>query len=151
MRGERDESQEPSAGADLGLEVHAVPSGGPKGYGEWGSLGLIVNHGRKDGPAARAGIRVGDILYRIERNFLFSRDDLRDFLTVRSPGSEAAVFYFRAGNQQTVAVKLGQAPGSADESTFRWNYAGLAQLPQALKRAETAGKNVLVGLSGSDT
>ena len=145
------ESWGPSPGADLGLEVHSMLSGSLKGYGEWRNLGLIVGRVRKDGPAARAAIQAGDILLQIDQNLLLSLDDLRDFLATSLPGAEATVFYFRAGNQQKVTVRLERPEDSADESTFPWDYAGLVQLTQALRYAKTGGKNTLVGLSGSDT
>lgn len=134
------------------MAVHPVPTGDPRRYERWRSPGLIVDRVWKDSPAAKAGIQVGDVLFKIERNFLFSRDDLWDFLATSMPGAEATVSCFRAGSERKIAVKLEQVEDSSvGRSTFPWDYAGLAQLAQALTYAEITGKNALVGLFGSDT
>ncbi len=142
---------ESASGADLGVVVFPALYFGQPGYGEQGITGLIVRQAPQDGPAARAGIQVGDRLLQIDGNALFSRDDLKDFLTVSRPGSEVNLRFLRDKGEQVTRVELGQATASPSDRAFPWRYAGLAQLAEALKQAEREGRQVLVGLSGSDT
>jgi serine protease Do len=144
-------SQSARKRADLGLEAHPVLYDGQKGYGELEHSGLVVDRVRKDGPAATAGIQAGDVLLQFEQNSLFSLDDLRDLLAICPPGPEITLLYLRAGKMCKATVRLGSAKALPGESTFNWDYAGLAQLPLALERAARTGQNLLVGLSGSDT
>jgi S1-C subfamily serine protease len=144
-------SQRVRARADLGLEAHPALYDGQLGFGELEHSGLVVDRVRKDGPAARAGIQAGDVLLQFEQNSLFSLDDLWDLVSTCPPGSERTLLYLRADKICKGTIRLGRADASPGESTFNWDYAGLAQLSLALERAVSTGQNLLVGLSGSDT
>jgi len=146
-----EKGQPARARADLGLEAHPLLYDGQPGFGELEHAGLVVDRVRKDGPAARAGIQAGDVLLQFEENSLFSLDDLRDLLATCPPGSKRTLLYLRAEQISKAAVRLGRADAPPGESTFNWDYAGLAQLPLALERAARTGQNLLVGLSGADT
>lgn len=107
-------------------------------------------------PAEKAGLRPGDVLLRAGGMDLYSRDDLQDFLMVRRPGEEVELGIREAGAaaDRTVRVKLegkASAREAASGSRFRWEFAGRAQLPDALAKARAEGKLVLVGLSGAET
>lgn len=146
-----EKSQPVRTGGDLGLDAHPVLYDSQMGFEELEHCGLVVDRVRKDGPADTAGILAGDVLLQFEQNSLFSLDDLRDLLATCPPGSEITLLYLRAGKIYKATVRLGSAKALPGESTFNWDYAGLARLPLALERAARTGQNLLVGLSGSDT
>lgn len=107
----------------------------------------------KDGPAARAELKVGDVLLALDANKVFSRDDIDDFLRVSPPTTNVKALVKRAGThkEETVAITLGASKGESNGKQFAWQYAGLGQLDVALAAANKDGKLVLVGLSGADT
>ncbi len=93
---------------------------------------------------------------KLDENAITSNDAIRDFLRVTKPGQKVRVTLKRAETLKTeeVHVKLGRRRIAAEEarkSRFTWNFAGLAQLNQALAYAKKQNKQVIVGLSGAET
>ncbi len=118
--------------------------------------GQIVESVFANGSADAAGIRKGDAILKLDENAISSRDAILDFLRVTKPGNKVRVKLKRVETLKTeeVHVKLGRRELAADEaptSQFTWDFAGLAQLDQALERANKQKKLVLVGLSGAET
>jgi predicted metalloprotease with PDZ domain len=120
--------------------------------------GLIVTEVVKESGAAKAGIEPGDVLLQIGRIDLFSGDDLADFLRVSRPWQTVEVLLRRARNveepkkEETVSVTLSAvAVAPTQEPVLAWQFASLAQLPEALARAKEQKRLVLVGLSGAET
>jgi serine protease Do len=107
----------------------------------------------KDGPAAKAGLKVGDVLLALDANKVFSRDDIEDFLRVSPPGSKVKALVKRADThkEETVTVALGATKVEDKGKQFTWQYAGAGQLDAALAAAKKDSKLVLVGLFGADT
>lgn len=117
-------------------------------------LGREVSALEPDGAAARAGLKVGDVVLRLGNNDLYSTDDIADFLSVASPGDRVPVVLKRTGETEQVklvatldgvSVALSETPG------IEWQYASMGQLPLALGEARAKKKKVLVGLSGAET
>ncbi len=61
-------------------------------------------------PAARAGIRPGDVLVRAGDRQLSTVEDFLGALRARDPGDDLPVTLARGGTQQTVTVRLGERP-----------------------------------------
>ncbi len=68
-----------------------------------GIKGLVVRNVREETPAAEAGLKVADILVRINERDLSSRDDLMDSV-LSSEGAELTVSVIRAGDPLVVKV-----------------------------------------------
>lgn len=117
-------------------------------------LGREVTEVEPDGAAARAGVRVGDVVLRLGGNDLYSADDVADFLRVASPGDRVPVVLERIGESgqvELVATLGGESVTAAETPDIEWQYASLGQLPMALEEARAKMKKVLVGLSGAET
>jgi aminopeptidase YwaD len=69
-------------------------------------LGAVV----PDGAAARAGMREGDIIVRLDEVPLESFEELRAALQVRRPGDPVQVVYLRDGDDRTTQAVLGERP-----------------------------------------
>lgn len=67
--------------------------------------GLLLN-----GPGARAGIRVADIILEIENQPVSGSDELRNRIAALAPGDKAVLTIFRAGKTMNVTVKVEQRP-----------------------------------------
>ena len=75
-----------------------------------GALALSVPDG---GPAAKAGIRPGDVLVKLDGEELASPEDLLAALRSRSPGQTVTVEFRRGTETQEVKVELVSRPSQA--------------------------------------
>jgi len=62
------------------------------------------------GPAATAGLQVGDVIVRIDNATVTSASDLAPQITAHQPGNQVTVSYTRNGSAASVKVALGQRP-----------------------------------------
>lgn len=75
--------------------------------------GAVVAQVQQGGPAARAGIKAGDVIVRIAGHKVSSATEVADVLAQLKPGQTVPVEVRRqSGGSSTVHVKLGQYPGS---------------------------------------
>jgi serine protease Do len=143
--------------ASIGAETRNCAEEEAKAYGlgkhKVGCInGQYVKAVEKDGPADKAGLKEGDIILSLDSNKLYSRDDLRDFLSVTKADTRVDVLVKRAGTfkEEKLSFKLGTAPEPSVKGMV-WQHSGLRQLDAVLAAAKKGGKPVLVGLSGADT
>lgn len=89
--------------AYLGVELATLSSGG----------GVLVSSVTANGPAARAGIALGDTITTIAGHPVQSIEDISVTLADLKPGDKVALgIRTPQGNTKTVTVTLGQFPGS---------------------------------------
>jgi S1-C subfamily serine protease len=74
------------------------------------TLGALALSVPEDGPAAKAGIRAGDVLVRLDGDQLTSPEDLLAALRSRSPGQTVTVEFRRGTETQEVKVELVARP-----------------------------------------
>ncbi|WP_084659030.1 S1C family serine protease [Thermogemmatispora onikobensis] len=77
---------------------------------DYGSLIVSVT---ANGPAARAGLRAGDIIVAIDGQKVTDNQTLSDILVNKSPGQTARVTVYRGNQQLTVNVTLGELQASS--------------------------------------
>lgn len=80
--------------------------------------GVLVHAVAARGPAAMADIRRGDFLLKLGDQEIESPQHLREMLSEHKPGDEVELTVWRAGEEQTVRVKLFQ-PRRGDRFGFR--------------------------------
>lgn len=66
----------------------------------------------KDGPAAKAGIRSGDVITQVEGQRVHSGEELIVKIRAHRPGDDLDLKLTRGGKEQTVTLTLGSASGS---------------------------------------
>jgi S1-C subfamily serine protease len=94
----------------LGLQPVRLPEAlrhlapGPNGRG------LIAVSIEADGPAARAGLMLGDVLVALEGAPLQDPDDVQAVLAGRRPGAAVTASLVRAGAPLEVSITLGERP-----------------------------------------
>ncbi len=70
--------------------------------------GVFVDRITEGGPAEKAGMRVGDVILRIEGKDIAGIDELVDAVFALKPGSTAAVDALRAGASASFAVQVAE-------------------------------------------
>lgn len=77
--------------------------------------GAFVQNVNPDGPAAKAGIKPGDIIRKFNGHTVEGRDQLISMVTSAGPGTAATLDILRDGNPMTLKVTLGQRPENIGE------------------------------------
>ena len=67
---------------------------------------------KSGGPAAKAGIKVGDVVVRFDGQQVVSSDSLVGFVRAKTIGAKAKLTIIRDGQQKNVTVTLGEASSS---------------------------------------
>src|SRR5204863_553814 len=65
---------------------------------------------RSGTPAAKAGLRKGDVIVSVGGTKVSSADELRSAISARKPGDRVSVTYTRNGTRHTVSVTLASRP-----------------------------------------
>jgi S1-C subfamily serine protease len=95
------------------MRVPALGAGGP-----YLGLGLdleakecVVIEVTENGPAAQAGLKVGDVLTKFDDQKLGGPDDLGEMIRKKRPGDEITLEVKRDREMLGVKVKVGRRPG----------------------------------------
>jgi membrane-associated protease RseP (regulator of RpoE activity) len=89
--------------------------------------GVLVDAVRPDSPAARAGLRVGDIVTDVDGAATKSASDVLDAMTDRKKGDEVAIVAFRSSQRVDLRARLGD-PGPRWQSQSR-SFRGFPGMP----------------------
>ena len=96
----------------LGVVLQPVSPVLAKTVGFEGTEGAIVSDfARDDSPAARAGLRSGDVIVEFDGKPVKSPKQLTEYVADSPVGKVAQLKYVRDGRVQTAAVSLGERPG----------------------------------------
>jgi putative serine protease PepD len=94
--------------AFFGLQALPIP---PAAAAEAGiSEGLFVVGVVADGPAAKAGLRQGDVITKVDGQPATSSVQLQELTLTKSPGTKVTIDYERSGTAGTATVTLGTQP-----------------------------------------
>src|SRR4029077_17190253 len=73
----------------------------------------LVSEVTPGGPAAKAGLKAGDVITDLDGHKVESAGDVIDYVSAQTIGATVTVGYLRGGQRATSAVLLGELP-SAD-------------------------------------
>lgn len=73
-------------------------------------LGLYVNDVVENGGAAKAGIRKGDIITKIDDRTIYNSSDLQERVYIMRPGDKVKLTYKRDGREREATVTLQEQP-----------------------------------------
>ncbi|MCA8977394.1 MAG: DegQ family serine endoprotease, partial [Planctomycetes bacterium] len=109
----------------IGVTIQQVNKDLAGTFGLDRARGALVSGVEKDGPADRAGLKVGDVILGVNGHAVDQSIDLPRMIGEGRPGSEFHLEIWREGKSRDVAVTLGEMPGEP-----------VAQAEQAVKQAQ---------------
>ncbi len=113
----------------LGVMVTGVTAEDAQAYSLPSVKGVLVQSVTKDSPAEKAGLKAEDVVVSVNGHEVQDAGDLQERIAELNPGQEATLDIYRGGKEQTVSVKLGEAPIQPSEKT---TAAPKADTPSAL-------------------
>jgi serine protease Do len=78
--------------------------------------GAIVIGVEKDGPAARAGLRSGDVISQVGTERIKGANELTRRIHAMAPGSSTELTVLRQGQESPLSVTLGRLPDQSASS-----------------------------------
>jgi len=101
----------------LGLYPQDVTNDIAKQFGLSGPTGALVSDVSPDSPAAKAGIKRGDVILKVNGQPVESANDLRLRISQTPPGTDVKLEISRDGKVQDVTVDLGEFPEKEANAT----------------------------------
>ncbi|MEM7503345.1 MAG: PDZ domain-containing protein, partial [Pseudomonadota bacterium] len=102
----------------LGVTIQTIDEESAKALGAEVKSGALVSSVEPGSAAEKAGIRVDDIIVRINEERIDDSLELRNAIGLRSSGEEISIEFVRGGETQTVTTELGEqqvSQSSGDE------------------------------------
>ena len=93
--------------AQIGITPMTLTSELASRFGINASEGAIINSLTSGGAAEKAGLKVGDVIIKVNNESIASASDLVLAIRSHSPNDEVEVTYLRDGKEETTKVKLG--------------------------------------------
>jgi len=90
----------------LGVEYHEIGDQLAKFFKLTEDRGVLITRVDEDSPAAKGGVRAGDVILKVAGKSVRDGDDLREELRRAEPGSETTLTLQRDGKPLDVKVKL---------------------------------------------
>jgi len=79
--------------------------------------GAIVANVRSDGPAAKGGLKSGDVITSVDGQPIKTANDLTKKIHAMSPGSSIRVAMIRNGQESSLNVTLDRLPDQSESSS----------------------------------
>ena len=98
----------------LGIEPQDIRADLARAFNLDRQSGVIIAGMMRDGPASRAGLRVGDIVQSIDGQVVEDTPALMSRIARVPPGEMIKLGVWRSGRQQSIEVKVGMRPVRPD-------------------------------------
>ena len=92
----------------IGVQIQPVSKEEAEAFGLGAPRGALVNGVEKDGPAAKAGVEVGDIIVKADGKDVKTSQELPRIITSVRPGNKIALTVFRKGAQKELTVTVAE-------------------------------------------
>lgn len=138
----------------LGVGVQDMNQALADSFGLSRPEGALVDMVPEDGPAARAGVKAGDIIVALNDQPIHDSRELPPLVADLKPGSEAKLTLWRDGQHEEVALKVGelqepaQASAEPAEAKGRLGLAVRPLSPEEHRQADIKGGLVVERVAG---
>ncbi|MEM8994164.1 MAG: trypsin-like peptidase domain-containing protein [Acidobacteriota bacterium] len=95
----------------LGVNITDLGFEEAEAFGYDSTDGALVTQVLPESPAGQAGIRHGDIIFKVDDRDVASNRDLIDYVASKPPKTKVRVKIFRGGDTVDATVTLGERPG----------------------------------------
>ncbi len=97
----------------IGVQIQPVTKEDAEAFGLGAPRGALVNGVEKDGPAAKAGVEVGDIIIKADGKDVKSSQELPRIITSIRPGNKINLTVWRKNAQKDLVVTVAEMPEDA--------------------------------------
>ena len=94
----------------LGVSIQPLTPELAKSFGAKDTKGILISDVVPDSPAAKAGVKPGDIVLEFEGKRVEAPGDLQRGVGLTNPGGDVKLKLWRDQGEKTVTVKIGEAP-----------------------------------------
>jgi len=94
----------------LGIEIRPLAPSVAEALGARGATGVVVAAVHGGGPAARAGLRPGDVITRVAGRPVSDSQAAVEAITAVAPGERVRLHVLRDGDEREIAATVGQRP-----------------------------------------
>jgi serine protease Do len=96
----------------MGVEMASIPDVAQQAIGK----GVLIAGVVADGPAAKAGIKSGDVVVKIGDKLVEDRTDMLRAVSGNAPGKKIDVLVMRQGKEKKLSVELMEKPRPAEKA-----------------------------------
>ena len=100
----------------LGIVIQDLNEDLAEQFGITGTKGVLISQISKDSPAAKAGLKVGDVIQSFDGRPAESTLRLRNMVADTSPGKKVPVVVVRDGKERTITVEVGVLTGDKEQA-----------------------------------
>ncbi|MFO7552343.1 MAG: DegQ family serine endoprotease [Haliea sp.] len=101
----------------LGVVIQEVNADLAESFGLDRPRGALIAEVLEDGPAAKSGLQVSDVILKFNGRAVENSSDLPRMVGMTKPGSKVPVEVWRKGKLQSISVALGELPGEVQASS----------------------------------
>lgn len=101
----------------LGVVIQEVDSDLAESFGLESSTGALISQMDPEGPAAKSGLKVGDVILEFDGQQVETSAQLPHFVGAVRPQTKVPVIIAREGKRKTLSVKVGVLGGSDQASS----------------------------------
>ncbi|HTW67399.1 MAG TPA: DegQ family serine endoprotease [Bryobacteraceae bacterium] len=118
----------------LGVSIQSVTQDLATAFGLKEDYGALVSDVTKDSPAAKSGLKRGDVILAVNGQRIEDSQALQLSIASMRPGAIAKLTVFRNGASHEISVKLGEMPEAAAKAST-----SLSTTPSAAQRGLSVG------------
>jgi serine protease Do len=124
----------------LGVMLQPLTPDLAASFGADGKKGALISEVTPDSPAAKAGLKSGDVVLEVDGHKVENPGDLARAVGLAAPGRKTTVIVWRDKAQKSVDIVLGEAPGERQASRLGFEVRPVtADLARQLNRTSTDG------------
>ena len=114
----------------LGVQIEPVTKDIAESLGLEKAKGAIVNATENGTPAAKAGLRSGDVIEKVDGKVIDDAKELSRKIAGLKPGTKVELAYLRNGKSDVATVELGTLPSDTGKRASRDDFGGFSNNAQ---------------------